>query len=153
MAHDSIDTALSIGRSGWQRLGTHSIRFEAPDIVFLRVMGDVTPDHIKHLFKEVRRLSARTGAVCWLIDLTYLGEVPQVTRKAAVEHGLHGHLRATAIFGASRVQRAIATLTIQATRLSSPDSAPYAPRFFAKESEARTWLEDLHPDREPVFQL
>ncbi|EYF08380.1 STAS/SEC14 domain-containing protein [Chondromyces apiculatus] len=153
MAHDSIDAALSVGRSGWQRLGTHSIRFEAPDIVFLRVLGDVTPEHIRHLFKEVRRLSSRSGTVCWLIDLTYLGQIPLETRKAAMEHGLDGHLRATAIFGANRVQRAIATLTIQASRLTGQPGALYAPRFFAKEAEARAWLEDTHPDREPVFQI
>ncbi|AKT42200.1 uncharacterized protein CMC5_064230 [Chondromyces crocatus] len=145
MEQDTIDTALSAGRSGWQRLGAHSIRFEAPDLVFLRVVGDVSPDQLTHLFAALRRLSSRAGGVCWLIDMTHLGEMPLATRKAARWHGLDGQLHATAMFGASLLQRAMATLTIHAGRLSNRGNGHHKTRFFTSESEARAWLDGVRP--------
>lgn len=139
-----------MGHSGWRCIGAHMIRTEAPNVIFLRDRGDVSPSEMSAIIEEARKLAATSGAPpLWLNDTSELGNVPAETRKVLVRSDLLLILGAVAVFGASLSQRVIARLVLNAARLAHPGHPLPPVSFFSSEAEARAWLTSVRCDLQP----
>jgi hypothetical protein len=137
-------------QAGWRRIGAHMMRTEAPNVIFLRDRGDVSPSEMSAIIEEARKLAAISGtAPLWLNDTSQLGHVPAETRKVLAHSDLLLRLGAVAVFGASLSQRVIARLVLNAARLAYPRHPLPPVRFFASEADARAWLTSTRCELQP----
>jgi hypothetical protein len=139
-----------MNHGGWRSIGAHEIRAEAPDVLYLRDRGDVSPSEMSAIIEEGRKLAALSGRPpLWLNDISELGHVPSETRKLLTRSDLLLILKGAAVIGASLRQRVIAQLVLHAARLAYPNRPLPPVRFFASEAEARAWLAEARRDPQP----
>lgn len=116
--------------------------WEAPDIVNVRYVGALRPEHLN---------AARDEAASWirgvpyfftLLDVTKLGAVSTEARRAMAQNGENAkHMRGIAIVGASFHFRALGNMVAKAIAILHRH-ADNPVRFFETEEEARAWLEE-----------
>lgn len=125
--------------------GPSSFRFEPPDVVFCKTVGDVSEDAMVELLGEMRRLAGERPYFFLLNDLSQIGTIsPQARKRAADEvHGLR--LRGIAVYGASFSQRVVAMIIAQVLNLVGK-SADRPIKIAESEAEARAWIEKRRAD-------
>lgn len=123
----------------WKSIGTHLLRVEPPDLLFIRQRGPFLLEQCVLIFDEARKLAAAAGPILWLTDARELGEVAPDTRRFIGESGSDQFTRASAVFGLSFTQRAVAQFVSKAVALIR-GGKPVPLKFFETEAEARAWL-------------
>lgn len=115
-------------------------RWEPPDTMFARYVGDLHADDVRAGQAEVKARQQGLPYFLILIDVSLLNSVSTEARRAMAENGETAKsLRATAIVGASFHFRAIGTMVARAVALlNRHNDNPI--RFFSTEADARTWL-------------
>ena len=126
---------------GWERVGAHVYRFEAPDTFCTRMMGDVSGDELVHMLEQLGALSGRRGDVFWLSDVSQMGALPPEARAAGLSSRNGAKLRGTAIVGASFQHRVLATLGLKLAVLVRRRNELPPMCFFETEREARAWID------------
>ncbi|MDI1433915.1 STAS/SEC14 domain-containing protein [Polyangium sorediatum] len=135
---------MTLSDTGWEGFGEHVYRFEAPDVVHIRNVGDVALEDMQRMFELIRAARAQVGGlVFWLSDITQMGHVRAEARKLAIESDTNKNLRGTAIYGGNFKQRAIANLAIKAARVLRPSRVLTPFKFVATEAEARAYIEAI----------
>jgi hypothetical protein len=122
-------------------IGSHSVRFEEPDIVLIRMCGDVQEEHARVLCDELERLAKGKGYLLILGDLTELGAMSAKARHVFAEHGPHDSPVATAMFGASFRARVLVNMVITVSRLFKRHRRSY--HFVETEAQARACLDEM----------
>jgi len=118
--------------------GSHRVRFEPPDLMYLFWNGAVRAEHIRRLSDIV----ASTGQQNLLVvnDLSR-SDIPDAhARRVAAEDERLRQLRAMAIVGASKPMRAVTNLIIRATTFFLGPQRTRV-RFVETEAEALAWLD------------
>lgn len=132
--------------SGWRCIGTHRLRFEPPDLIFLEDRGDFSLEDAAALIEEVDRIAASRGPLLLLNDFRQLGQVPSAARKRLINPSLISRIRAAAIFGAGFPQRILFRMAVNALKLTYGASMPEM-QIFESEAEARAWLDEARRGR------
>lgn len=130
------------------RIGQHLLRFEPPDVIYLINRGDLTPEEMRAIFEEVRRIAAGAGPLVWLSDVRELGELSSEVRKvAAREGGVMQLLHGIGVIGATFAQRIVITMMTNAARLFATKAAPPPVCFFDTADDARAWAAEQRRGR------
>jgi len=117
--------------------GAHRIRLEAPDLVYLTLVGDVTDAEAPVLLGEWARFAEERAWTLVLVDLGEIGVIAPGARRMSVSMPLKG--RGTAAFGASFAARSQGMLLHRAYRLIHP-GVDLPMSFHDGEDEARAWI-------------
>ncbi|MDI1481781.1 STAS/SEC14 domain-containing protein [Polyangium sp. y55x31] len=135
---------MALSNTDWETFGEHVVRFEAPDIVHIRNVGDIALEDMQRMFEAILGGVAQAGGrVFWLADITRMGHVRAEARKLAIESDITKNLLGTAIYGGNFQQRAISNLAIKAARVLNPKSVATPFKFLATEAEARAYVEAI----------
>lgn len=120
--------------------GPSELRFEPPDVVFCKTIGDVTEDEMIDLLTEMKRLAKDSPHFFLLNDLSQIGTISPQARKLAADRVSDLHLRGIAVYGASFSQRVVAMFIAQVLNLVGK-SADRPIKIAESEAEARAWIE------------
>ncbi|MDI3287622.1 hypothetical protein [Polyangium sp. 15x6] len=143
---------MALSNTDWEAFGEHVYRFEAPDIVHIRNVGDVAVEDMRRMFELIQTGVAHVGGpVFWLAGIARMGHVHAEARKLAIESDTARNLQGTAIYGGNFQQRAISNLAIKAARLLRPARASTPFKFIATESEARAYIEAIRRGAQGVM--
>ncbi|MDI1447345.1 STAS/SEC14 domain-containing protein [Polyangium sp. 6x1] len=143
---------MTLSNTDWESFGEHEYRFEAPDIVHIRNVGDVVLEDMRRMFDLIREGVAEAGGpVFWLAGIARMGHVHADARKLAIESDTARNLQGTAIYGGNFHQRAISNLAIKAARLLRPARASTPFRFIATEADARAYIEAIRRGAQGVM--
>ena len=115
-------------------------RWEPPDTMFARYVGQLDVVHLRKAQIEVKDSQQGLPYFLILIDVSQLSSISSEARRTMTENGETArNLRATAIVGASFHFRALGTMVARAVAiLNRQVDSPT--RFFSTEAEARVWL-------------
>lgn len=126
----------------WISFGPHLARFESPDVIIFRPIGDVSADEIRQFLAELLTWPRPARGFFYLIDATRLRH--QSVQIATEMRNLPLNVfRARAMIGATFQHRVTDDLMRRAMfRLyhARPESEA---KHFATEIEARAWFDSL----------
>jgi hypothetical protein len=114
--------------------------FVEDDLIYSISHKPSTLDVTKAYFVAVEPVFAKYGYAFMLTDVTRTLEVAADARRLIAEWGKTHYVVASALFGPSGSTLAMLTLITSAMKLVGKGDRNI--RFFAKESEARAWLEE-----------
>ena len=122
-------------------IGPHWTAFEAPDIIRMQLVGEVSLEEGKAINASHKEAAIGLSHFFYLIDLSKLQNIPAVVRKEAAETLKELPLQGTAIYGAPLAARVVAKLLLTAVNLVRSDRKKNPVQFFETEGEARIWIE------------
>jgi hypothetical protein len=124
------------------RAGPHLITIEAPDLLYLRLEGDVDIDHMKVFLEVVLALPAEVHV---LRDGRTSRHVGPRAREFMLKAAPKGKIVSYISFGASLYSRTVIAMVARAIRLIRHDAPVVG--FTTTEAEARVWIEQLREAR------
>lgn len=123
------------------RIGKQSTHFEEPDIIYMKMVGDVTAEEGLAINSKHTEYAQGRNLLFYLIDFSELDSVPAPVRKAASQTIKEFPLEGLAIFQAPLKARVLAKLILTAMKLFKGQEAAGAPvAFLDSEEEARAWI-------------
>jgi hypothetical protein len=123
------------------QIGKHVTGFEDPDILYMKLVGDVSDEEVKEINKAHLAYGEKFKNLFYLIDLSELDNLAPQVRKQASEVVRVLPLRGTAIYGAPLRARVLAKLMLTASNLFRPGKNVNPVEFWDNEAEARAWIE------------
>ena len=120
--------------------GKHVTYFEEPDIIFMKLAGDVNDAEGLELLRRQREFAEGRKMLFFLMDDREMAGISPNARKAVAEL-----LKDIPIFGMANYQapmkaRVVAKLVITAINLFRKDATTNPVEFFNSEEEARQWI-------------
>src|SRR6185295_5815729 len=122
-------------------IGPHTTYFEAPDIIFLRIVGSVDLEDGLEINRRHPEFAKGLDTVFFLVDLSSLEKIHPAVRKRATEVLNEVPLKGMVGFGASTKAKVIATLIFTALNLFSGKAEKIPLEFTPNEEKAREWIE------------
>jgi hypothetical protein len=132
-------------REGVCRIGAHLVWVEPPDLLCVQIHGDLSPDELRRILDEARRVAAR-GPILWLSDISAMRDVHPGARRVAVAGDAMFLGRAAAIIISNFTQRIMTTLVMNVAKLARPGIEMPPIRFFPTEAAGRAWLDRIRRD-------
>ena len=134
----------------WERtFGDHTMSLEAPDILILRIKGDLEEAHVGPIREELNRVCRELPYVFGLVDMSRMGTITASARKAAAAQRNPPNL-SNAVFGASFTQRVLIQLVIKAVRVLRGVAPTMG--MFETEVEARAWIHEQRRARSQALR-
>ncbi len=121
-------------------IGAHTTYFEEPDIIFMRLVGEVSREEGMALNQRHRTFGEGRHHVFFLIDLARLEKIDPEVRRVATETLRDVPLRGMALYSAPLKAKVIAKLIITALNMFKRDASTNPVIFTKTEDEARAWL-------------
>jgi hypothetical protein len=121
-------------------VGAHTTYFEEPDIIFMRLVGEVSKEEGLELNQRHRDFGQGRHHVFFLIDLERLQKIDPEVRRVATETLRDVPLRGMALYRAPLKAKVIAKLIITALNMFKSDASTNPVLFARTEDEARAWL-------------
>jgi len=122
------------------QIGSHVTGFEEPDILFMKLVGDVSNEEVKVINQTHLDLAQGTHQLFYLIDLSELDNLAPQVRKEASEVVKLLPLRGTAIYGAPLKAKVLAKLMLTAASMFRGGKNFNPVEFHDNESQARAWI-------------
>lgn len=122
------------------RIGNQTTFFEEPDIIFMKMVGEVTPEEGLAINQKHREYVQGRSSVFYLIDFSELDSVPAPVRKAASQTIKEFPLHGLVFFQAPLKARVVAKLIVTAMKLFRGPGADIPLVFMNTEDEARAWI-------------
>ncbi|AKT40247.1 hypothetical protein [Chondromyces crocatus] len=120
------------------QIGTHEVDFEPPDLITIRVKGDVLEGDADLLCTFCERCCEGLVRNFVIADLTQLGVFPSGVRKRLALRMRELPNEGTVVIGASFTARILMQCLIQAMQLAMRRQATTV--FVDDEAAARTWI-------------
>ena len=120
-----------------RHFGTH-IAHIIEDIIYIRCMGDLSPEALGELLAIVDEVIAQHGRYGAVIDASQMGSVHPATRRLLSEWQGSKHCYGNAVFGQAFALRVSLTMAMRAVQLFTRRPFPVA--FFGTAKEAEAWL-------------
>ncbi len=120
--------------------GKHITYFEEPDIIFMKLRGDVSDAEGLELLRRQMAFSEGRKMLFFLMDGEEMAGISPGARKSVAETLKEIPLYGMGIFNAPLKARVVAKLVITAINLFRKDSSTNAIEFFPVEEEARQWI-------------
>lgn len=122
------------------QIGNHVTALEEPDILFMKLVGDVTNDEVKEINQTHLDFAQGFQQLFYLIDLSELDNLAPQVRKEASEVVKLLPLRGTAIYGAPLKAKVLAKLMLTAASMFRGGKNFNPVEFHDNETEARAWI-------------
>jgi hypothetical protein len=127
-----------------RQIGPHRVTIELPDVLCLRLNGDVELDHVKDFYALINELPADVYVL--RDDRKSRMSSPQA-REFMVKNIPAGKMVALISFGASFQRRTMIRMIAKAVRLLR-HATPIL-EFTSTEAEARAWIDKIRADARP----
>ena len=125
------------------RIGSHTTWLEEPDLIVLRLAGDVSREDAEAINRRHFELIEGREAIFMLVDMAGLGTDTAAGRKVTSEALTRMPLRGLAVCHAHMEARVMAKMIISGAELfKTEDSTDFPVGYFEDEPSARAWLEE-----------
>jgi len=132
-----------IPESDWHYIGKHSVRFEAPDIVYSRPDGDMSVAEFKELMAFVAALPQPKNGFFGLLDVSKGGrQDPAALKLPEVREHTRNH-RAIAYFNTKFYHRTVIEIFQRVAKVLKLGGNDVPVKVWDTEAEARAWIEEL----------
>ena len=125
---------------GYKKIGSHSTSMELPDIVHLKLIGEVSIEEGRAINQAHIDYAKELPHFFYMIDLSELENIPAAVRKEASETVRILPLRGTVIYQTPLRARVIAKLLLTAANLFKGGAGQNPVHFVDTAEEARTWI-------------
>ncbi|MFL6196596.1 MAG: STAS/SEC14 domain-containing protein [Thermoanaerobaculia bacterium] len=122
-------------------IGNHKTGYEEPDILYMKLVGEVTYDEVREINRVHLDYGRERGRLFYLIDLSELDNLPAQVRREASDAVKVLPLRGTAIYGAPLRAKVLAKLLMTAVNMFKGGRNQNPVEFTDTEREARQWLD------------
>lgn len=122
------------------RIGSHTTWFEEPDLIGLRLSGDVSLAESEILAQEHLGMSQGRDGVYMLVDLTDFGSGTPAGRKITSEALHRMPVRGVAVCRAKLTAKVMAKLVFAGVNLFRKEHRGFPIEFFDDEPQARAWI-------------
>lgn len=119
--------------------GRHEVRFEEPDLVHIRVVGDLLASDLEVLYPILQRRSEGRARQLWLMEMAEAGTMTAESRRFSAGWVPRLRIGATAMVHVGFEQRIVTKMLTSVYRLFGVMDFPL--KFFDDEASARAWLE------------
>ena len=120
------------------RIGPHVNRFLPPDMIYMRVVGDLSEEDGREINRQHFEMGKDVDGVFFLCDISELESVTADTRKGAVEVQKMMSIAGIVILKAPMKARIFAKLILTATNLFRSEKMPVV--FVETEEEGWEWI-------------
>lgn len=121
--------------------GKHITYFEEPDIIFMKLSGDVSDAEGLELLRRQKAFAEGLKMVFFLMDGREMAGISPGARRAVAETLKEIPLYGMANFQSPMKARVVAKLVITAINLFRKDASTNPVEFFSSEQEAREWID------------
>ena len=121
--------------------GKHITYFEEPDIIFMKLSGDVSDAEGLELLRRQKAFAEGRKMLFFLMDGREMAGISPGARRAVAETLKEIPLYGMANFQSSMKARVVAKLVITAINLFRKDASTNPVEFFSSEQEAREWID------------
>lgn len=126
------------------RIGAHTTWLEDPDLIVLRLAGDVSLEDAEEINRRHFALSEGRAGVFMLVDMLGLGSDTPAGRKTTSEALTRMPLRGLAVCQARMEAKVMAKMVIAGVTLfKEAETGRFPVEYFAAEAEARAWINGL----------
>jgi len=122
------------------QIGKHFTTLEDPDILFMKLVGDVSNEEVREINRAHIEYGQLGKNLYYLIDLSELENLAPQVRKEASDTVKLLPLRGTAIYGAPLKAKVLAKLMLTASNMFRGGKNPNPVEFLDSEEEARAWI-------------
>jgi hypothetical protein len=122
-------------------VGSHTTWFEEPDLIGLRLAGDVSLQESEGLAREHLGMAQGRDAIFMLVDMAGYGSGTPAGRKVTSEALHQMPVRGIALYRAKLTSKVMAKLVFAGVKLFRKDRQGLPIEFVADEAEARAWIE------------
>jgi hypothetical protein len=122
-------------------VGSHTTWFEEPDLIGLRLAGDVSLQESEELAREHLDMAQGRDAIFMLVDMAGYGSGTPAGRKVTSEALHRMPVHGIALYRAKLTSKVMAKLVFAGVKLFRKDRQGLPIEFFADEAEARAWIE------------
>ena len=130
-----------------QRIGSHDAWFEEPDLIALRLSGDVSVAESEVLAREHLGMAQGRDSIFMLVDMTDFGSGTPAGRKVTSEALHRMPVRGVAVCRAKLTSRVMAKLVFAGVKLFRKEQRGFPIEFFDDEPQARAWIEEARGSR------
>lgn len=120
------------------RISQHTNRFIPPDVVYMKVVGDLSEEDGHEINRQHYELGKDVDGLFFICDISELESVTSSTRKEAVEIQKNMAIAGAVILKAPLKARIFAKLILTATNLFRAEKMPVA--FVDTEEEGWAWI-------------
>jgi hypothetical protein len=125
------------------RIGAHTTWLEEPDLIVLRLAGDVSLEDAEEINRRHFEIIEDRETIFMLVDMAGLGADTAAGRKLTSEALTKMPLRGLAVCHAHLEARVMAKMVITGADLfKTEDSSRFLVSFFEDEPSARAWIEE-----------
>jgi hypothetical protein len=128
-------------------VGSHTTWFEEPDLIGLRLSGDVSLAESEILAREHLDMAQGRDRVYMLVDMTDFGSGTPAGRKLTSETLHRMPVRGVAVCRAKLTSRVMAKLVFAGVKLFRKEQRGFPIEFFEDEPQARAWIEEARGSR------
>lgn len=125
---------------GYKKIGRHSTSMEIPDIVHLKLVGEVTLEECREINQAHIDYAKDLPHFFYMIDLSELENIPATVRREASQTVKILPLRGTVIYQTPLRARVIAKLLLTAVNLFKGGAGQNPVDFVDTIEEARAWV-------------
>lgn len=127
---------------GWHKIGRHSLRFEEPDIVHMKIVGDLTVAEVEHLLRIDDEFSPADKGYFALVDIAEAGKPNlEILKYPNILQQMQGY-RAFVYYRAQFQHRTVVEIVQKVAKALKLSLSNVPLVAFANESEARAWLDN-----------
>jgi hypothetical protein len=124
-----------------QPVGSHATWFEEPELIALRLNGDVSLEESAALADIHTEMARGSKAIYMLVDMTDFGSGTPAGRKVTSEALTRMPVRGIAVCRAKLTSKVMAKLVFAGVKLFRKD-VRFEIEFFDQESKAREWIQE-----------
>ena len=121
------------------RISQHTNRFIPPDVIYMKVVGDLSDDDGHEINRQHAELGRNVDGLFFVCDISQLESVTSATRKEAVEIQKNLAIAGAVILKAPLKARIFAKLILTASNLFRAEKMPVV--FVDTEEEGWAWIE------------
>jgi anti-sigma regulatory factor (Ser/Thr protein kinase) len=126
------------------RIGAHTTWIEEPDLIVLRLAGDVSPDDADEINRRHFAMIEGREGIFMLVDMVGLGSDTPAGRKTTSEALTRMPLRGLAVCQARMEAKVMAKMVIAGVNLFKGEEGERFPvEYFDDEASARAWIDSL----------
>ncbi|MFP5285632.1 MAG: hypothetical protein ACLGI9_07835 [Thermoanaerobaculia bacterium] len=124
-----------------RRIGNHSTSLELPDIVHLKLVGEVDLPECREINQTHLEFAKGLENMFYMIDLSELDDLPAAVRREASETVRILPLRGTVIYQTPLRAQVLARLLLSAVNLFKGGAGQNPVDFVDTREQARSWVE------------
>jgi len=132
--------------NGWHTIGQHSLRFDAPDIVHMIIVGDLTVSEVERLLKIDDEFPRPEKGFVALVDISKAGKPNLEILKSQDILNQLSEYRAFVYYRAQFQHRTVVEIVQKVAKALKLALSRVPLVAFATENEAHEWIKKFRSD-------